>query len=200
MAAKKHDFNVSRRDFIKTVGVGGIATGVLTRVEVSAQGFRELGPGEVPISLTINGRRHDLKVEPRVTLLDAIRNRLGITGVKRVCDRGSCGACTMIVDGRTVYACSMLAIEAQGKAIRTVEGLATATAMHPVQEACCEHDALMCGFCTPGFVMATTALLERTPNPTLAQAKRALDGNICRCGTYKKVLQAATSTKGVRRG
>lgn len=200
MAAKKHDFSVSRRDFIKTVGVGGIATGVLTQVEVSAQGFREIGPAEVPIALTINGRKYDLNVEPRVTLLDAVRNRLGITGVKRVCDRGSCGACTMIVDGRSVYACSMLAIEAQGRSIRTVEGLETATAMHPVQEAFCEHDALMCGFCTPGFVVATTALLEQTPNPTLAQAKRALDGNICRCGTYAKVLKAATTTKGVRRG
>jgi aerobic-type carbon monoxide dehydrogenase small subunit (CoxS/CutS family) len=123
-----------------------------------------------------------------------------MTGVKRVCDRASCGACTMIVDGRTVYACSILAIEAQGKVIRTVEGLATANALHPVQEAFCEHDGLMCGFCTPGLVVATTALLEKTPNPTLEQAKRALDGNICRCGTYTKVLKAATSTKGVRRG
>jgi len=201
MASKKKGFAVSRRDFIRTVGAGGLATGVLTTVNVGAQtGVREIGPGEVPIVLTINGRKHELRVEPRTTLLDAVRQRLNMTGVKRVCDRGSCGACTMIVDGRTVYACSILAIEAQGKAIRTVEGLATASALHPVQEAFCEHDGLMCGFCTPGFVVATTALLEKTPNPTLEQAKRALDGNICRCGTYTKVLKAATSTKGVRRG
>lgn len=201
MASKKKGFAVSRRDFIRTVGAGGLATGVLTTVNVGAQtGVREIGPGEVPIVLTINGRKHELRVEPRTTLLDAVRQRLNMTGVKRVCDRGSCGACTMIVDGRTVYACSILAIEAQGKAIRTVEGLATANALHPVQEAFCEHDGLMCGFCTPGFVVATTALLEKTPNPTLEQAKRALDGNICRCGTYTKVLKAATSTKGVRRG
>jgi len=201
MASKKRGFSVSRRDFIRTVGVGSLATGVLTRVDLGAQaGVKEIGPGEVPIVLTINGRRHELRVEPRVTLLDAVRNRLNITGVKRVCDRGTCGACTMIVDGRTVYACSMLAIEAQGKTIRTVEGLATSSALHPVQEAFCEHDALMCGFCTPGFVVSTAALLEKTPNPTLDQARKALDGNICRCGTYAKVLKAATSTKGVRRG
>ena len=201
MASKKKGSSVSRRDFIRTVGAGGLATGVLTTVNVGAQaGVKEIGPGEVPIVLTINGRKHQLAVEPRTTLLDAVRQRLDLTGVKRVCDRGSCGACTMIVDGRTVYGCSILAIEAQGKAIRTVEGLATASALHPVQEAFCEHDGLMCGFCTPGFVVATTALLEQTPNPTLEQAKKALDGNICRCGTYNKVLKAATSTKGVRRG
>jgi xanthine dehydrogenase YagT iron-sulfur-binding subunit len=201
MASKKKGFPVSRRDFIRTVGAGGLATGVLTTVNVGAQtGVREIGPGEVPVVLTINGRKHQLAVEPRTTLLDAVRQRLNMTGVKRVCDRASCGACTMIVDGRTVYACSILAIEAQGKVIRTVEGLATANALHPVQEAFCEHDGLMCGFCTPGLVVATTALLEKTPNPTLEQAKRALDGNICRCGTYTKVLKAATSTKGVRRG
>ena len=201
MASKKKGFPVSRRDFIRTVGAGGLATGVLTTVNVGAQtGVREIGPGEVPVVLTINGRKHQLAVEPRTTLLDAVRQRLNMTGVKRVCDRASCGACTMIVDGRTVYACSILAIEAQGKVIRTVEGLATGNALHPVQEAFCEHDGLMCGFCTPGLVVATTALLEKTPNPTLEQAKRALDGNICRCGTYTKVLKAATSTKGVRRG
>jgi len=199
--APKEDFSVSRRDFIRSVGVGGLATGMLGPAELGAQpSVREVGPGEVPIQLTINGRRYDLKVEPRVTLLDALRTRLDLTGVKRVCDRGSCGACTMIVDGRTVYACSMLAIEAQGSAIRTVEGLAPETSLHPVQESFCEHDALMCGFCTPGFVMATAALLEQTPAPTREQAQRGLDGNICRCGTYKKVLDAALSTKGVRRG
>ncbi len=201
MASKRKGFSVSRRDFIRTVGVGGLATGVLTQVDLGAQaGVKEMGPVEVPIVLTINGRKHELRVEPRTTLLDAVRQRLNITGVKRVCDRGSCGACTMIVDGRTVYACSMLAIEAQGKAIRTVEGLASAGALHPVQEAFCEHDALMCGFCTPGFVVSTAALLEKVPNPTLDQAKKALDGNICRCGTYAKLLKAATSTKGGRRG
>ena len=120
-----------------------------------------------------------------------MRTRLDITGLKRVCDRGSCGACTVIIDGRTYYSCSLLAIESQGRNIRTVEGLSQGSTLHPVQQAFCDHDALMCGFCTPGFVMATVALLEQTPSPTIAQAKRGLDGNICRCGTNIGVLAAA---------
>jgi xanthine dehydrogenase YagT iron-sulfur-binding subunit len=139
-------------------------------------------------------------VEPRVTLLDAARDRLGLTGLKRVCDRGTCGACTMIVDGRTVYSCSSLAIEAQGKTIRTVEGLASAGALHPVQQAFCNHDALMCGFCTPGFVMAAVALGEKNPKPTREEACQGLDGNICRCGTYVKLLAAVMDPKGGARG
>jgi xanthine dehydrogenase YagT iron-sulfur-binding subunit len=191
----------SRRNFLKTVGVGPLAASVLAAHEAEAQAAaRTLGPGAVPIELIINGTRHTLSVEPRVTLLDAVRNRLDITGQKRVCDRGSCGACTMIIDGRTVYACSMLAVEADGKSIRTVEGLAQGDALHPVQEAFCDHDGLMCGFCTPGFVMSTVALLESNPNPTPEQARRALDGNICRCGTYKGVLAAALAARGVSRG
>jgi xanthine dehydrogenase YagT iron-sulfur-binding subunit len=193
---------VSRRDFFKTVGVSSLATGVLTAVDAEAQATapRAVGPGEVPIRLRINGREHALEVEPRMTLLDAVRNKLDMTGSKRVCDRGSCGACTMIVDGRAIYSCSTLAIESQGRNIRTVEGLANGTVLHPVQQAFCDHDGLMCGFCTPGFVMATVALLEKVPNPSREQARKALDGNICRCGTYVGVLEAALTTKGVVRG
>ena len=191
----------SRRNFLKTVGVGPLAAGVVAAREAEAQqAARVLGPGEVPIELAINGRTYKLAVEPRVTLLDAVRNRLNLTGQKRVCDRGSCGACTMLVDGRSVYACSMLAVEAQGKQIRTIEGLADGTVLHPVQQAFCDHDGLMCGFCTPGFVMSTVALLERNPQPTPEQAREALDGNVCRCGTYPRVLEAALDAKGVRRG
>jgi xanthine dehydrogenase YagT iron-sulfur-binding subunit len=192
--------DVSRRDFFKTVGAGSMAAAIVSaKAEVEAQPA-VIGPADVPITLTINGQRHQLKLEPRVTLLDAMRTRLEITGMKRVCDRGSCGACTVIIDGRTYYSCSLLAIEAQGKNIRTVEGLSTGNVLHPVQQAFCDNDALMCGFCTPGFVMATVALLEKTPSPTLEQAKRALDGNICRCGTNIGVLAAALKTKGVARG
>jgi xanthine dehydrogenase YagT iron-sulfur-binding subunit len=199
--APKDEFTVSRRDFFKTAGVGGLAAGLIGPVELGAQsGVAEVGPGAVPIQLTVNGRRHSLTVEPRVTLLDAIRDRLDITGVKRVCDRGTCGACTVLLDGRTVYACSILAIEAQGRDVRTIESLAAEPALHPVEQALCEHDGLMCGFCTPGIVMSTTALLEGTPNPTAEQVRQALDGNICRCGTYVKVLEAALATKGGRRG
>lgn len=193
--------DVSRRDFFKTVGVGSVATAVVASVrDADAQGPAPVGPGEVPVTLIVNGRRHTLQVEPRVTLLDALRTRLEITGQKRVCDRGACGACTIIIDGRTYYACSMLAIEAEGRNIRTVEGLAQGDRLHPVQQAFCDHDALMCGFCTPGFVMTTVALLEATPNPTPEQAKRALDGNVCRCGTNIGLLKAALGAKGASRG
>jgi xanthine dehydrogenase YagT iron-sulfur-binding subunit len=198
---KRREQDVSRRDFFKTVGAGSIATAVVAGVkDTAAQGPSAIGPDEVPVTLTINGQRHELRVEPRVTLLDAMRTRLDITGQKRVCDRGACGACTVIIEGRTYYSCSMLAIEAQGRNIRTVDGLARGNALHPVQQAFCDNDGLMCGFCTPGFVMATVALLEKTPNPTPEQAKRALDGNLCRCGTNIGVLKAALAAKGVTRG
>ncbi len=196
-------FSVSRRDFLRTAGVGSLATAVTSVgvAEVAAQGGPAvIGPGEVPVSLMVNGKRLDLQIEPRVTLLNAIRNRADLTGNKRVCDRGACGACTMIVDGRTVYSCSTLAIEVQGKQIRTVDGLANGNTLHPVQQAFCDTDGMMCGFCTPGFVMATVALLERTPNPTVDQAKKGLDGNICRCGTFVRILEAAMKAKGVARG
>jgi xanthine dehydrogenase YagT iron-sulfur-binding subunit len=196
--------SVSRRDFLKTAGVGSLATAVTAAgaAEADAQaGPRVVGPGDVPVALTVNGKRVDLRIEPRVTLLDALRNRADLTGNKRVCDRGSCGACTMIVDGRTVYSCSTLAIDVQGKQIRTVEGLASGSTLNGVQQAFCDVDALMCGFCTPGFIVAATALLERTPNPTSEQIRRGLDGNICRCGTFVRIMEAtvATAAKGVRR-
>jgi len=195
----------SRRDFLKSAGLGGVATAVTTIApsEVDAQaGPRVVGPGDVPVTLTVNGKRVELQIEPRVTLLDAIRNRADLTGNKRVCDRGSCGACTMIVDGRTVYSCSTLAIDVQGKQIRTVDGLANGNTLHPVQQAFCDVDALMCGFCTPGFVVATVALLEKYPNATPEQARKELDGNICRCGTFVRILEAAMKAKtmGVARG
>lgn len=200
-AHENQQVEFSRRNFLKTVGVGPLAATVVASRSAEAQtAARTMGPGEVPIELTINGRTHALRVQPRVTLLDALRNTLDITGQKRVCDRGSCGACTVIVDGRTAYACSMLAVEAQGRQIRTVEGLVQGTVLHPVQKAFCDHDGLMCGFCTPGFVMSTVALLESNPNPTADEARRALDGNTCRCGTYARVLDAALSMRGVTRG
>ena len=201
MSAK---FSVSRRDFLKTASVGGLATAVAGRsTDGEAQGGPAvLGPGEVPVTLMVNGRRLDLSIEPRVTLLDAIRNRADLTGNKRVCDRGACGACTMIVDGRAVYSCSALAIEVQGKQIRTVDGLALNGQLHPVQAAFCDVDALMCGFCTPGFVMATVALLEKHPNADRDQMRKGLDGNVCRCGTFVRVMEAANAAKakGVPRG
>jgi xanthine dehydrogenase YagT iron-sulfur-binding subunit len=195
---------VSRRDFLKSAGVSGLATAVTTAAvgEAEAQtGPAIVGPGDVPVSLMVNGKRVDLKIEPRVTLLDAVRNRADLTGNKRVCDRGTCGACTMIVDGRAVYSCSTLAIDVQGKTVRTVDGLAAANGtMHPVQQAFVDADGLMCGFCTPGFVVATVALLEKYPNATPEQMRRGLDGNICRCGTFVRIMEAAVKAKAVMRG
>jgi xanthine dehydrogenase YagT iron-sulfur-binding subunit len=201
MATKKKDEpGFSRRSFLKTVGAGGVAAGVLGPAPaLDAQGVRAIGPGAVAIQLNVNGRVHKLEIEPRVTLLDALRTRLEITGAKRVCDRGACGACTVIIDGKTAYACSTLAIEAQGKRIRTIESLTEGTVLHPVQQAFCDRDGLMCGFCTPGFVVSAAALLEQNPKPSVEEARKALDGNICRCGTYVRVLEAALNTGG-RRG
>jgi xanthine dehydrogenase YagT iron-sulfur-binding subunit len=195
-------FNFNRRDFLKTAGVSSLVTAVANVGEAQAQsaGAQPIGPGEVPVQLMVNGKRIDLKIEPRVTLLDALRMRADLTGNKRVCDRGQCGACTMIVDGRTVYSCSTLAIEVQGKQIRTIDGLSDGPKLHPVQQAFCDADGLMCGFCTPGFVMATTAFLEKHPNATPEQIKKGLDGNICRCGTFVRVFEAALKAKGVLRG
>jgi xanthine dehydrogenase YagT iron-sulfur-binding subunit len=202
MPRRQDEPGFSRRSFLKTVGAGSVAAGVLSKAPIKAQdGVNAVGPGAVAISLNVNGQPLRLEVEPRVTLLDALRMRADLTGNKRGCDRGACGACTMIVDGRTVYSCSTLAIEVQGKKIRTVEGLASPNGqLHPVQQAFCDKDALMCGFCTPGFVMASVGLLEKHPNPTPEQIKKGLDGNICRCGTFSRVFEAVSSVKGVRRG
>jgi len=201
-SSKPETFNVSRRHFLKSASVGGLVTAVRGMAETEAQtpGPQVIGPGEVPVQLNVNGKRIDLRIEPRVTLLDALRMRADLTGNKRGCDRGACGACTMIVDGRTVYSCSTLAIEVQGKRIRTVDGLADGNKLHPVQQSFCDTDAMMCGFCTPGFVMATVGVLEKYPNATAEQLRKGLDGNICRCGTFNRVFEAALKAKEVRRG
>lgn len=204
MAPKKDSsdgLNLSRRGFLKSTGIVGIATAVISPVESEAQArVAEVGPGDVPVRLTVNGRPVSLMIEPRVTLLDALRMRADMTGNKRVCDRGTCGACTMLVDGRPVYACSTLAIDVQGKQIRNIEGLANGQTLHPVQQAFCDKDALMCGFCTPGFIMASVGLLEKHPNATPEQIKQGLDGNICRCGTFNRIFEAVSSVKGAQRG
>jgi xanthine dehydrogenase YagT iron-sulfur-binding subunit len=192
---------LNRRNFLRTTGVVGLAETIAAPVELAAQSApAAVGPGDVPVRLNVNGRQIDLMIEPRVTLLDALRTRANLTGNKRGCDRGACGACTMLVDGRPVYSCSTLAIEVQGKQIRNVDGLASADRLHPVQQAFCDKDALMCGFCTPGFIMASVALLEKNPSPTPEQIKKGLDGNICRCGTFSRIFEAVSSVKGVQRG
>jgi xanthine dehydrogenase YagT iron-sulfur-binding subunit len=194
---------LSRRNFLKTVGAGAAATGLVREVAETptAEAASDVqGPGEVSITLNINGTSEKLSVEPRVTLLDAMRNRLDHTGSKKVCDRGTCGACTVLVDGHPAYSCSMLAVEAEGREITTVEGLGTPDEMHAVQAAFVEHDAQQCGFCTPGFIVASTALLQKNPNPTEADIDEALGGNLCRCGTYANmsaaIMDAAKALKG----
>lgn len=189
--------DISRRGFLKGVGAGAVATGLIssttTRPKAKAQSTGDVqGPGEVSITLNINGEDKTLSVEPRVTLLDALRNRLDLTGSKKVCDRATCGACTVLVDDKLIYACSMLAIEAQGRAITTVEGLGSPDRMSTVQDLFVEHDALQCGFCTPGFVVATTAFVRDNPNATVEQIRDGLGGNLCRCGTYVGIMEVAS--------
>ncbi len=193
----------SRRDFLRGAGVA-VSSGLLV---TEAQAARSpagseavAGPGPVSITLKVNGKLKKLNLEPRVTLLDALRLHMDLTGAKRVCDRGVCGACTVIMDGKPVYACNLLAIQAQGHEIVTVEGLTHGDELHPVMQAFIDHDAQQCGFCTPGFVVASKVFLEKHPNPTLEQVERGLGGNLCRCGTYAgmrpAVLAAAAAMKG----
>ena len=184
---------LSRRGFLKGLGVGSVATGLLAPVNLNDALAKErgtVGPGESPITLKINGQGRSLNVEPRVTLLDALRNRLDLTGCKKVCDRGTCGACTVLVDGHPVYSCSMLAVEAEGREITTIEGIGSPEQMNEVQKAFVHHDAQQCGFCTPGFVVACTAFVRNHPNATLEQVRAGLGGNLCRCGTYAGMMLA----------
>ncbi len=195
--------DLSRRDFLRGGATGALTTGLLTsmgpQAEAASHG-KVLGPGGVSVKLKVNGKLKPVEVEPRTTLLDALRNRLDVTGAKRVCDRGTCGACTVLLNGKLVYACSVLAIEAQGQDIVTVEGLGSPEQLHPLQTAFIANDAQQCGFCTPGFVVACKAFLDGNPDPTLEEVQKGLGGNLCRCGTYAgigpAVLEAAKALKG----
>ena len=192
---------VDRRTFLKGLGTSAVAVasvqvGAMADELNKAAGPGPQGPGAVPVTLTINGEKKAFQLEPRVTLLDALRNYGPLTGTKEVCDRATCGACTVLVDGKPTYSCMKLAIDAQGHEITTIEGLAKDGQLTAVQQAFIECDALMCGFCTPGFVMATTALLASNPKPTEAEIKRACSGNLCRCGTYPHIIKAALKASG----
>ncbi|HEV2350188.1 MAG TPA: (2Fe-2S)-binding protein [Terriglobia bacterium] len=200
---KAEKLALTRRDFLRGAGVavsGGMLVGGQTLAQAApAPDTDILGPGSVPITLKINGAAHQLSVEPRVTLLDALRNQLDITGAKRVCDRGTCGACTMIVDGKAIYACSMLAIEAQGHNITTIESFSHGDHLDPVMSAFWDNDAQQCGFCTPGFMMACKEFVTKHPHAKLEEVNEGLSGNICRCGTYHGLKQAALdASKGAR--
>jgi len=198
----KDGLSVSRRAFLKTFGTSA-AVAATAQVEsvaaelAKANAEKIYGPGTVPITLNVNGKPLKLELEPRVTLLEALRNHSSLTGAKEVCDRATCGACTVLLDDVPIYSCSKLAIEAQGHRITTVEGLSQDGKLSEVQEAFIEKDALMCGYCTPGFLMSVTALLKKNPHPNAEQVKQACSGNLCRCGTYPRIMQAAFKAAGV---
>ena len=183
---------VSRRDFLRISGITA-ALPLVARPNVVLAAGTEIpvqGPGKVAMEFSINGETCKASLEPRVTLLDTLRDHFELTGAKRVCDRGECGACTVLIDNKAVYACSVLAIEAQRKEIVTVESLVREGQLHPIQQAFVDSDASQCGFCTPGFVMACKPFLDRNPNPTREEIRHGLSGNLCRCGTYDGIRRA----------
>jgi xanthine dehydrogenase YagT iron-sulfur-binding subunit len=192
----------SRRRFIQSLGTTTVASAAAQAQVVAAElakvnAEQVLGPGAVPVTLEVNGSKLELEIEPRVTLLDALRNYSSLTGAKEGCDRAGCGACTVLMDDVAIYSCQKLAIEAQGHAITTVEGLAGNGGLTKVQQSFMEKDALMCGYCTPGFLMSVTALLKREPRPSAEAVRHACAGNICRCGTQPRILEAAMHAAGV---
>ncbi len=187
---------VTRRGFLKAAGATAAST-VVESAQAITKDLREAasqtptrGPGAVPVTLHINGSPHTVSVEPRTTLAEALRDHLAMTGTKVVCDRGSCSACTVWLDKVPTLSCMTLAIDVGSRKITTIEGIGTPEHLHPVQAAFVKHDALQCGFCTPGMVMSCVALLEQNPNPNLNDVKHAVSGNLCRCGTYPKVFAA----------
>lgn len=178
----------SRRSFIKTAGAGAAVAGA--SVEAQEKKPEIFGPDPAPITLKVNGVARKVTVEPRVTLLRALRNELEITGAKEVCDRGGCGACTVLMDGRIVNACMIMAWDAVGHEITTVESFGTPEKLSPIQAAFVECDGFQCGFCTPGMIVSCTALLKENPAPTRDEVKAGLAGNLCRCGTYSRIFDA----------
>jgi len=194
---KQHD--PGRRKFLKGVGIAGASAAVADKlwVETHAEEAQSTDArtmsGMVNISLNVNGVKRSVQVEPRTTLLNTLRNHLdpAVTGPKLVCDMGTCGGCTVLLDGKPAYACMVFAVDAVNRKITTVEGLGTPEKPNAVQAAFVEHDALMCGFCTPGFVTTISAYLKKNPNPSLAEVREACKGNFCRCGTYPRVFEAA---------
>ena len=195
---KPESHNPSRRKFLKGVGIAGAGAAVVDKLWIEAEAKeKQTAPkvvsGNVKITLDVNGEKRSVEVEPRTTLLNTLRNRLepAVTGPKLVCDAGTCGACTVLLDGKPAYSCLVLAVDAVNKKITTVEGLGTPERLSSVQTAFVEKDALMCGFCTPGFVTTISAYLKKNPNPSLAEVREACKGNFCRCGTYPRVFEAA---------
>src|SRR6476620_11675147 len=195
----KQAHDPGRRKFLKGVGIAGAGAAVVDKlwIEAEAKEKQATNPaalsGTVKVVLDVNNEKRTVNVEPRTTLLNALRNHAepAITGPKLVCDVGTCGACTVLLDGKPAYSCLVLAVDATSRKITTVEGLGTPENPNAVQTAFVEKDALMCGFCTPGFVTTISAYLKKNPNPSLADVREACKGNFCRCGTYPRVFEAA---------
>jgi aerobic-type carbon monoxide dehydrogenase small subunit (CoxS/CutS family) len=198
---------ISRRSFLRGTGAAAAATAALeTALASVAEAAADVaapqvvGPGATPVTLRVNGATQAVAVEPRATLAEVLRGPLGLTGTKIGCDRGACSACTVLIDGAPVASCSILAIDVGDRAIMTIEGLARGGALHPVQEAFIAHDALQCGYCTPGLALSCAALLERVPHPTEADVKAAISGHLCRCGAHQHVVEAVLAAAEARRG
>lgn len=194
---------MSRRGFLKGAGFTAAGTALIDGVHSfreaaaeTAPHVKEYGPGAFPIKLEVNGKEHALNIEPRTTLAEALRIQLNMTGTKISCDRGACSSCTVLLDKTPVNSCMTLAIDAVGRQITTVEGVADDERMKVLPAAFLRHDAMQCGFCTPGMVMSCAALLNKNPHPTEADVRHAVSGNLCRCGTYPKVFAAALDAAG----
>lgn len=202
---KKKRKTLTRRAFLKGFGGGALGAAVVPKLLVQDITQLETKEGNIPlysrkeIALIVNEKQLSLVVEPRETLLDVLRERLGLTGTKKTCDRGECGACTVLVDGLPVYSCLYPAVRADGKKITTIEGLAAGDKLHPVQQAFIDKDAYQCGFCTPGLIISSASFLDKNQNPSLDEIKAALSGNLCRCGNYLKIYEAVVSASKIMR-
>ncbi len=202
---KKKRKTFTRRDFLKGFGSGALSAAVAPSLLSQEKSSLQTREGKMPlfskkqITLTVNTKKFSLIVEPRETLLEVLRERLNLTGTKKTCGRGECGGCTVLLDGNPVYSCMYLAVRADGKNITSVEGLATNGKLHPVQQAFIDKDAYQCGFCTPGFIMSSVALLNKNTRPSRKEIQKALSGNLCRCGNYVKIFDAVSSASGSSR-
>jgi aerobic-type carbon monoxide dehydrogenase small subunit (CoxS/CutS family) len=198
---KRASLDVSRRNFLKGIASGAVAatvTGLPASAAPAAQTAVPAGRTEADIQLAVNDKVYNIKVKSHWTLLDVLRRELGLTGTKKACNQGNCGACTVLVEGKAVYACSLLAIRMGGKKIVTVEGLKDGEKLHPIQKAFSEHGGYQCGFCTSGQMMAAKALLDKNPRPAVEEVRSALAGNLCRCSAYPKIIESvlAAAAKG----
>ena len=192
---------ISRRSFLTTVGTGTVGAAVVAGTAATAEPQKIVAePGDlVKVNLRINGRHHRVLVEPRWTLLNVLREHLGMTGTKPSCERGECGACTVLIDGKPLYSCMTLALDVEGREIMTVEGIMDGEKLGPVQRAFVEEDAFQCGYCTPGQVMAAEGLLRKNPNPNMDEIREGMCGNLCRCGTYAHIFKAVRRASELRK-